>query len=137
MTNLKQVKEIDDGKSVIVLVNFNLERMTFFDRLGIGQYMDSFAPVYVMKKAANNSGYLYRSWPENWEIYANIRGEKLIRIEDSTSRPKFLDVDSKIKSAIAKEFSLRQEEIEAAKKVEKKSKDISTNDAKKSALWGF
>jgi hypothetical protein len=112
-SNLRSLKKLDDGKTPLVLINTNLDRLTFLDKIGMGSYLDSFEPIYVMKKAGN--GYLYKAFPGDYELHAILGGKSMDKIETSKSRPAFLDAEKKIKAAVSEAF--RREAEAAAQRV--------------------
>ena len=130
-------KQMDDGTSPLILVNCNLERLTFFDKLGSNSYLGGFTPAYVLKKV--NNGFLFRrSHTAPWDTFASFQdgqmGPYLAQIDTKTggARPKYLDVENKVKAAVAANTGALREAAEEAKQLNNKGR---TAGSSKSPFW--
>lgn len=117
-------KDMDDGTSPLILINGNLEKLTFFDKLGIGKFVDGFKPCYVLKKV--NNGFLFKAshtapW-ETFAIFQSASGPYLNTIDSvAGARPKYLDVETKVKAAVSANAEALRAEAEEAKQLNKKA----------------
>lgn len=133
VSNLGQLqKTMDDGKSPLILINGAIEKLTFFDKMGIGKFVDGFKPAYVLKKV--NNGFLFKpSHTAPWETFAifqSASGPYLNTVDSvAGARPKYLDVENKVKAAVSANAEALRAEAEEAKQLNKKG---STS---KSSFW--
>ena len=97
-SNFRDLKSLDDGKLPIVLLNCNLERLSFLDKLGAADYLNGFQPAYYMKRASN--GFLFRAYPREWELYTILQGKQMDLLESRQARYSFLEAEKKIKAAM-------------------------------------
>lgn len=125
-SNLKGLKEFDDGSSPLILVNCALEKLTFLDKLGgLGKLVDGFRPAYVLKKV--NNGWLMKSSPsaawDTWAIFQDPKAGPYLKLIDSAAggaaRPKYLDVENKVKSAVSANMEALRQAAEEAKQLNK------------------
>ena len=89
---LKQVADYEDEKSVVMLVNCGLERLSWFAKRRL-QFLNAYETLYYFKPVA--TGWLL-GCPEGW--FAIYNSECLKRFEE---RPKFFDVEMIIKDTAA------------------------------------
>lgn len=68
-STLRQVSKLDNGSDIIVLLNCSLERLSYFSKLGMGHYLDSFQVAYSLK-AFLGLGSLIKQGKEKWKLYA-------------------------------------------------------------------
>lgn len=119
-------KQMDDGRSPLILVNCNLERLTFLDKLG-NSFIDGFAPAYALKKVSNNGFLLRASHTAPWDTFAIFQdvqmGPYLAQI-DSTggARPRYLDVENRVKAAVAANAEALREAADEAKQLNSKGR---------------
>lgn len=97
---LKQVSSYDvDQTGIVVLVNCNLERLSWFAKLGFAKYIESFAPAYYLKAIAPG-GWLQKCGDAPWTAYANFAEGPAI-IQQYDARPSLVDVQARIRLAIS------------------------------------
>jgi len=111
-STLKQVRKLDDDASVIVLLNCALERLTFFDKLGMGGYFDQFKVAYYLKFIAG-TGMLMKTGSEPWKLFAANGSDQqtgitpeLVREWDA--KPSTVDAESALRSYTSQSKSNRQ-----------------------------
>lgn len=73
-STLRQVRDLDNGSDVVVLVNCNLDRLSFFTKLSVGRYIESFQIAYALKLVLG-LGALLKRGSEKWKLYVLRAGE--------------------------------------------------------------
>lgn len=95
VSNLRSLKALDDTRGNVVLLNCGVERMTFFDKVGLGDYLDGFKPAYSLKRAA--TGFIFRAYPSAWQLHV-VQNGKMSLIDSTDKRPSFMEAEKKIKA---------------------------------------
>lgn len=95
VSNLRSLKGLDDSRGNVLLLNCGVERMTFFDKVGMGDYLDGFKPAYSLKRAA--TGFIFRAYPSNWQLHV-VQNGKMSLIHSMDKRPTFMEAEKKIKA---------------------------------------
>lgn len=99
-STLKEVRKLDNGSDIVVLLNCGLERVSWFAKLSFRDYIDEFVPLYYLKNVAGN-GWLLKCGQDPWRAYIANDGHFQCVYEVS-ERPKIVDVEAEIRIALAK-----------------------------------
>jgi hypothetical protein len=81
------------GQDPLLLLNCNLDKMSFFDRLGKGAFFDSFTPVYYCARV--RGAFLLYVYPGRWQLFG-ITGGKFEVLFESDSKPDLFDLEKKL-----------------------------------------
>lgn len=98
---LKQIQKFDDNdqKSVIVLVNCALDRVSWFAKIGFAKYLDSFQTAYSLKSIAP-AGWLLKCGSAPWTAFVNAEDAgagTAVVVQQFETRPSVVDVEAKIR----------------------------------------
>lgn len=101
---LKQIQKFDDNdyKSVIVLVNCALDRVSWFAKIGFAKYLDSFQTAYSLKSIAP-AGWLLKCGTAPWTAFVNAYNAEdagagaAVVVQQFETRPSIVDVEAKIR----------------------------------------
>jgi hypothetical protein len=94
----RSLKSLDDGQGSVVLVNCGVEKLTFFDKVGMADNLDGYTPAYALKRAAN--GYIFQAFPNPSQIHV-VRNGQMSLLETSDKRPPSVDAKRKIKKFVS------------------------------------
>ena len=64
---LRDLKELDDGRGRVVLFNVQLDRLSFFDKIGMPP-VDDVEPAYLLRRVGA-SGFVSREFPAEFAIW--------------------------------------------------------------------
>jgi hypothetical protein len=64
---LRDLKQLDDGRGPLVLFNIPLDRLSFFDRIGLPDLQDV-APAYLLRRIGTNA-LLSREYPDDYAVW--------------------------------------------------------------------
>lgn len=98
---LRQVRDIEDDADVIVLLNCGLDRLSFFARLGFGDYFDSFETAYYLK-VFPGMGYLYKVGRQPWRALV-MTSSGLAVAKEYDVKPQTFSVEQLLRSRAAAE----------------------------------
>jgi hypothetical protein len=97
-STLRQVKGLDNGDDIIVLVNCGLDRMSYFAKLGFAKYINAFEPIYFLKTFLGG-GVLFKWARGPWRAYAaGIQGGTNL-VQEFSEKPAMYEVEEIIRSA--------------------------------------
>jgi hypothetical protein len=97
-TNLRSLRDLDDGRGPVILVNCGLDRLSWLDKMGVGDYLDSFCEVYSLRRAG--TGFVFRRFSGEWQLFVARGGEALEMIESRPRKPSFVEAERRIKGAL-------------------------------------
>jgi len=100
------LEKVDKGCPMIVLNGgFDKLRGGYYPRLfypGLysvkERYLQKFEPIYYLKPLAG--GWIFRKYPEDWQLLFEAKGTKPITIESFETRPEFNYASSKLKKYV-------------------------------------
>lgn len=96
---LRQVRDMEEEGTALVLVNCGLERLSWVHRLRFGKYFTQFGVSYCLKRIGGN-GWLLKCGEEPWGIWMDVSGGVEL-LAEKEERPSVMQVQSEVRVALA------------------------------------
>ena len=93
---LSDLKSLDDGSGRLLLFNLGLDRLSFFDKIGLPSF-DDVQVAYLLRRVCGGAGFLSRQFPGDFCVWRVAADGWLMLVRESPSPISPRDVDAAIR----------------------------------------